>query len=161
MFERKWQVQSLIMYIHAFSSDSLVAALWLESCTAKRLPQDKTSCTIHQSSQSVCPQEPHALFSHLGEGFPCSSSVSRAETLWNGATLQGMPNSQPGRVHCAHTWGSEPITHQQPQKPFQTLSVQSRRWRPLACPDSLQAPAHTLQFFGTRQHYSTWQNSQC
>jgi len=32
MFERKWKVQASNVYIHAFSSESLTAALWLRSC---------------------------------------------------------------------------------------------------------------------------------
>lgn len=49
-FERKQKVSSLKMYIHTFSSESLVAAPWLKSCTEERLQQDKTSCSIHQAS---------------------------------------------------------------------------------------------------------------
>lgn len=49
-FERKQKVSSLKMYIHTFSSESLVAAPWLKSCTEESLQQDKTSCSIHQAS---------------------------------------------------------------------------------------------------------------
>lgn len=50
MFERKWKGQSLKMYISRIQlRDSLMAALWLKSCTEKSL-QDKTSCTIQKSS---------------------------------------------------------------------------------------------------------------
>lgn len=65
MLEREWKVQSQKLSIHAFSADSLPPALWLE-----RVHQEKTSCTIHQSSHlRASAHSNHTRSALFGKGF--------------------------------------------------------------------------------------------